>query len=157
MADMSLSEAISVTRNFAKFLKGMERLKEAADALEPAEQMVSAKKAELASLESQIVNAREQIDGLGEVHSKLEAEAKAAAEKILTDAKAKAVEIEKAAQGVVEAAKAEAAKVMAEAEQKRDAARAAAAAAKEELKATRDRLASLATDVRGMVAGAVGA
>ena len=67
------------------------------------------------------------------------------------------MEIEEAAQGVVEAAKAEAAKVMAEAEQKRDAARAAAAAAKEELKATRDRLASLATDVRGMVAGAVGA
>ena len=157
MSDMPLSEAIAVTRNFAKFLKGMERLKEAADALEPAEQIVGAKKAELASLESQIAKAREAMDGLGEVHAKLEADAKAAREKILADAKAKAAEIEKAAQGVVEAAQAAAAKVMAEAEQKRDAALAAAAAAKDELKATRDRLASLATDVRGMVAGAVGA
>ena len=157
MDDMSLSEAIAVTRNFSKFLKGMERLKEAADALEPAEQIVVAKKAELASLESQIAKAREAIDGLGEVHAKLESDAKAGADKILADAKAKAEQIKKTAEGVVEAAQADADNVTAEAKQKRDAALAAAAAAKDELKATRDRLASLATDVRGMVSSAVGA
>lgn len=54
MSDMTLAEACSLTRNFGKFLKGMERLQEASDVLEASESVVRENENKVAGLKADI-------------------------------------------------------------------------------------------------------
>ncbi len=113
MNDMTLNEACAVTKQFGRFLKGLDRLQEAADAFTSAEQTIRARHAEAEQLGEQNAAARALLEST-------KAEAASARESAKTDA-----------HGLLVAARAEADRVLGDARdvKKRADAEAAVAAA----------------------------
>lgn len=154
---MSLRDAAREMSKHRKFLTGLVALADAVEAAASAENALAeqtaaleVKRGELAAMQAQIDAAKAEADQVAAKAAQALEVAKAKAAEVVSDA-------QKAAASALEAANLKAGQIVADAQAKRDALVAEGAAAKEELKATRDRLASLATDVRGMVAQAVGA
>lgn len=85
---MTLQEACATTQQFARFLKGLERLREAADALAGADQLVLERQALAARLEEQITEAKKAVHEEIARAAQVAADAEAAADAVRASAAA---------------------------------------------------------------------
>lgn len=103
-AVMSISEAAAVTQQFARFLKGLERLREAAQALAGAEQMVSERKIAAGKLGEEIAALTTERDSIRGDIEKFKASAVAYANDVKAAAEAAAEALRAAAKSDVASA-----------------------------------------------------